>query len=88
MARSRFPVFSQTIHAVVDETCPTPALGSRWTFSSVNNTMNNRLLASSQQLKAIDADGTTCLFTVLEEIHCVVGPDMGDPCPPPTPLSL
>jgi hypothetical protein len=75
------PDFDQVIHATMDASCFPATLGSRWTFGGVKNTIDSRLRASDVPLQASDDAGNTCMFTVLEELHCVIGPDMGDRCP-------
>ncbi len=80
---SAAPDFDQVIHAVVaDTSCAPLHPGARWTMLDIPNTLTQRLLASPVPHKASDDDGNTCDFLVLEELHCVVGPDMGDRCPP------
>lgn len=59
--------------------------GVAWVFPGTSNTMNTRLMPGGAPWKVALAAGSTpltCQATVLEEIHCVAGPDFGNPCPP------
>ncbi len=67
------------------DTAPALVPGVAWVFPGTTNAMANRLMPGGGALKVVLLGGDvplTCGATVLEEIHCVAGPDFGSPCPP------
>jgi len=89
------PDFDQFVHVTLDLTTCTPPAdpansawvstpGQVWTFDRPN-TVDFRLLPSLGTLPATtvhaDQSQTTCSVTILEEIHCMVGPGFSERCP-------
>jgi len=84
------PDFDQIIHAVTDATqCDgsdvlkqllTP--GASWAFPNTVNSITNRFMPSPTKRKGVLNTGVSCDFQILEEIHCVPGPDFGARCDP------
>jgi hypothetical protein len=83
------PDFDQIVHAVLDSTkCIGGSIkdillpGASWSFPGTVNSIDHRLMPSSAKRKATLASGAVCDMQIVEEIHCVPGPDFGDRCTP------
>jgi hypothetical protein len=86
------PDFDQVIHVVVDPTqCSgsetlledilTP--GAAWQFPGTVNDINHRFMPSADKRKGLLLNSKiACNFVVLEQLHCVPGPDFGARCDP------
>lgn len=84
------PDFDQVIHVVVDPTrcsgsdralelLTTP--GAAWQFPGTVNDISHRLMPSAKSsIGVLLGSKLTCSFTILEQIHCVPGPDFGARC--------
>jgi len=86
------PDFDQVIHVVVD---PTQCVGSAkvvdeimtpgvsWQFPGTVNDINHRFMPSDLHHKGLLLGSQiACNFVVLEQLHCVPGPDFGTRCDP------
>eukprot|EP01132_Coremiostelium_polycephalum_P003561 gene3561-4437_t len=83
------PDFDQIIHVTIDVDSCTGGDSSNivneiftpstvWEFTGINNDVDNRISPSTSpsSIKAtLQSTGSTCLVQVLEEIHCVLGPN-------------
>jgi len=85
------PDFDQIVHGVLDASaCIGSAAGlqeilnpgASWAFLGTLNTIDHRLMPSAAIRKATLPTGVTCGIEILEEIHCVPGPDFGARCDP------
>jgi len=83
------PDFDQIVHAVLDVArCSGMNVlrdilvpGVSWVFPGTLNLIDRRL-SPPTKLKGVLASGTACELEILEEIHCVPGPDFGARCAP------
>jgi len=87
------PDFDQVIHVVVDPTTQCTgsdtlmmdilAPGAAWEFPGTVNDINHRFMPSADKHKGIlIGSKIACNFVVLEQLHCVPGPDFGARCDP------
>jgi len=83
------PDFDQVIHVVVDPAqctgSPVEILkpGAAWEFPGTVNDINHRFMPSADKRKGLLLGSKIeCNFVVLEQLHCVPGPDFGARCDP------